>query len=145
MMENDEKFSWKWYLILVTITEIITTILTIKIGIETRDTNDLSGLGVLLVWIPNVLVIFVSSIYQIIEYKKYKAEGCNTFSKIANVVISLISVVLICIGVYCLNLAIFELIDLGFDFEMFLFVMSVPLPYLSIGIGLIFPVIKSKK
>ncbi len=141
MEETKKDFSWKNYLISVMLSEIITIIFTIKISIETRNASDFSELNALLVWIPNSIIIFILSLYYFIRYKKCKANGCNIFSKITNVIVSIISVILISIGVYCLNLCIDLLVDIGFKS---LGTMLIPFAYLLIGIELIFLVFKFK-
>ncbi len=143
MEEIQKDFSWKNYLISVMLSEIITIFFTIKIALETRNVNDLSGLGVLFVWIPNNIIISIFSLYYFIRYKRYKSDGCNIFSKIANVIVSIISVILIGIGVYVLNLIIYYLVNSGF--KTFLdIIMILPFAYLLSGIGLIFLVFKFK-
>lgn len=141
MDETKKDFSWKKYLISVILSEIITIIFTIKICIETHNT--LSGIGVLFVWIPNNIIIFILSLSYFIKYKKYKADGCNNFSKIANVIVSIISVILISIGVYLLNFIIYDLVDDGFK-ALLDIMMILPFAYLLIGIELIFLVFKFK-
>ena len=61
--------------------------------------------------------------------------------KISNVIVSIISVILISIGVYCFNGSVDLLVDVGFKA---LYTMLVPSVYLLIVIELIFLVFKFK-
>ena len=81
---NKKDFSWKWYLILVIISEIITVFLTKKLSFDyySKSSHEISeGLsyGILCwaVWILNSSIVFVSSVVEIIKYKKYRANGCK--------------------------------------------------------------------
>ena len=131
-----KEFSWKWYLVLVIIAEIITIFLTLMIWLDTHNANDLSGLAVMPIWILNSLIILISSVVEFIKYKKYKANGCNV---VANIIIAIFASIMISIGAYGLNLGF-----IGF-FEGYGSISFSTLMYLVIGIVLIFPVFKHKK
>lgn len=135
-IKND--FSWKRYLILVIMAEIITIFLTLIIWFNTHNKNDLSGIAVMPIWILNSFIIFVFSMVKFIKYKKYKSNGCNV---IVNIIIAIFSSIMISIGTYGLNL------DFIAFFEGYgsISLISNTLLYLVIGIILIFPVFKHKK
>lgn len=141
--ENKKEFSWKWYLILVIISEIIAIILTLKLSFDYYSQNSHEmheGLGhailCLAIWFLNSLIIFVSSVVEFIKYKKYRANGCNSAM---NIIIAILSSIMISIGSYCLNCS-FESIFGGYIDSFFSSFL-----YLGIGIALIFPIFKSKK
>lgn len=138
MNETKKEFSWKWYLLLVIIAEIITIFLTFLIWLDTRDANDLSGLAVMPVWLLNSLIILIASIVEFIKYKKYKANGGNV---VANGIIAVFSSIMLSIGVYGLNLSFLDFLEGYASISS----ISSTLIYLGIGIALIFPVFKHKK
>ena len=135
-IKND--FSWKRYLILVIMAEIITIFLTLMIWFNTRNKNDLSGIAVMPIWILNSFIIFAFSMVKFIKYKKYKSNGCNV---IVNIIIAIFSSIMISIGTYGLNLNLIAFFE-GYGS---ISLISNTLLYLLIGIILIFPVFKHKK
>ncbi len=138
MNETKKEFSWKWYLLLVIIAEIITIFLTFLIWLDTRDANDFSGLAVMPVWLLNSLIILSASIVEFIKYKKYKANGGNV---VANSIIAVFSSIMLSIGAYGLNLSFLDFLEGYASISS----ISSTLIYLGIGIALIFPVFKHKK
>lgn len=133
-----KEFSWKWYLVLVIIAEIITIFLTFLIWLDTRDANDFSGLAVMPVWLLNSFIILISSIVEFIKYKKYKANGGNV---VANSIIAVFSSIMLSIGAYGLNLSFRDFLEGYASISL----ISNTLIYLGIGIALIFPVFKHRK
>lgn len=133
-----KEFSWKWYLVLVIIAEIITIFLTFLIWLDTRDANDFSGLAVMPVWLLNSFIILISSIVEFIKYKKYKANGGNV---VANSIIAVFSSIMLSIGAYGLNLSFWDFLEGYASISS----ISSTLIYLGIGIALIFPAFKHKK
>ena len=138
MDETKKEFSWKWYLLLVIIAEIITIFLTFLIWLDTHDANDLSGIAVLPVWLLNSFIILISSIIEFIKYKKYKANGGNV---IANSIIAIFSSIMLSIGAYAFNGNFLSFLEGYASISS----ISSALIYLGIGIALIFPVFKHKK
>ena len=135
-IKND--FSWKRYLILVIMAEIITIFLTLMIWFNTRNKNDLSGIAVMPIWILNSFIIFVFSMVKFIKYKKYQSNGCNV---IVNIIIAIFTSIMISIGTYGLNLNFIAFFE-GYGS---ISLISNTLLYLVIGIILIFPVFKHEK
>ena len=131
--QTKKEFSWKWYLALVIIAEIITIFLTFLIWLDTRDSNNWNRLAVMPVWL---FIIFISSVVEFIKYKKYKANGCNV---VVNSIIAIFSSIMLSIGTYGLNENFLSFLD-GLYYLNF----SV-LIYLGIGIVLIFLIFKHKK
>lgn len=136
--QTKKEFSWKWYLVLVIIAEIITIFLTFLIWLDTHDANDLSGIAVLPVWLLNSFIILISSIIEFIKYKKYKANGGNV---IANSIIAIFSSIMLSIGAYAFNGNFLSFLEGYASISS----ISSALIYLGIGIALIFPVFKHKK
>lgn len=134
--QTKKEFSWKWYLALVIIAEIITIFLTFLIWLDTRDSNNWNRLAVMPVWLLNSFIIFISSVVEFIKYKKYKANGCNV---VVNSIIAIFSSIMLSIGTYGLNENFLSFLD-GLYYLNF----SV-LIYLGIGIVLIFLIFKHKK
>ena len=142
---NKKDFSWKLYLILVIISEIITVFLTKKLSFDyySKSSHEISeGLsyGILCwaVWILNSSIVFVSSVVEFIKYKKYRANGCNSAM---NVIIAILSSIMISIGLYGLNYGIESIFSGHILFNNF----SSSILYIVIGIALIFPTFISKK
>ena len=133
-----KEFSWKWYLVLVIIAEIITIFLTFLIWLDTRDPNNWNRLAVLPVWLLNSFIILISSIIEFIKYKKYKANGGNV---IANSIIAIFSSIMLSIGAYAFNGNFLSFLEGYASISS----ISSALIYLGIGIALIFPVFKHKK
>ena len=133
-----KEFSWKWYLVLVIIAEIITIFLTFLIWLDTRDPNNWNRLAVLPVWLLNSFIILISSIVQFIKYKKYKANGGKV---VTNSIIAVFSSIMLSIGAYGLNLSFLDFLEGYASISS----ISSALIYLGIGIALIFPVFKHKK
>lgn len=136
--QTKKEFSWKWYLVLVIIAEIITIFLTFLIWLDTRDPNNWNRLAVLPVWLLNSFIILISSIVEFIKYKKYKANGGNV---VANSIIAVFSSIMLSIGAYGLNLSFWDFLE---GYVSISSISSVFI-YLGIGIALIFPVVKHKK
>ena len=136
--QTKKEFSWKWYLVLVIIAEIITIFLTFLIWLDTRDPNNWNRLAVLPVWLLNSFIILISSIVEFIKYKKYKANGGNV---VANSIIAVFSSIMLSIGAYGLNLSFWDFLE---GYVSISSISSVFI-YLGIGIALIFPVFKHKK
>ena len=143
--ETKKDFSWKRYLVLVILSEIITIIFTTKICLDTRNSNDLSGLTVLPIWIVNGLIFFILSLVKIIKYKLSKNNEGKIIANVANVFVAIISSIMINIGVYFINLSIYVFIDMGIDFNLFFTEIGFVIFYLAIGIALIFPIFKLKE
>lgn len=142
---NKKDFSWKWYLILVIISEIITFLITLKLSFDYYGQNShemgssLSyGFMFLAVCFLNSLIIFVSSVVEFIKYKKYRANGCNSAM---NVIIAILSSIMISIGLYGLNYGIESI----FSGHILLNNFPSSILYIVIGIALIFPTFISKK
>ena len=133
-----KEFSWKWYLVLVIIAEIITIFLTFLIWLDTRDPNNWNRLAVLPVWLLNSFIILISSIVEFIKYKKYKANGGKV---VTNSIIAVFSSIMLSIGAYGLNLSFLDFLE---GYASISSISSVFI-YLGIGIALIFPVFKHKK
>ena len=136
--QTKKEFSWKWYLVLVIIAEIITIFLTFLIWLDTRDPNNWNRLAVLPVWLLNSFIILISSIVEFIKYKKYKANGGNV---VLNSIIAIFSSIMLSIGTYGLNLSFWDVLE---GYVSISSISSVFI-YLGIGIALIFPVVKHKK
>ncbi len=136
--QTKKEFSWKWYLVLVIIAEIITIFLTFLIWLDTRDPNNWNRLAVLPVWLLNSFIILISSIVQFIKYKKYKANGGKV---VTNSIIAVFSSIMLSIGAYGLNLSFLDFLEGYASISS----ISSALIYLGIGIALIFPVFKHKK
>ena len=136
--QTKKEFSWKWYLVLVIIAEIITIFLTFLIWLDTRDPNNWNRLAVLPVWLLNSFIILISSIVQFIKYKKYKANGGKV---VTNSIIAVFSSIMLSIGAYGLNLSFLDFLE---GYASISSISSVFI-YLGIGIALIFPVFKHKK
>ncbi len=133
-----KEFSWKWYLVLVIIAEIITIFITFIIYLNTHNANDLSGIAVMPIWLLNSSIIFISSIVEFIKYKRYKSNECNV---VANIIIAIFSSIMLSIGTYGFNLSFWNFLEgYGFITSSLSFLM-----YLGIGIALIFPVFNHKK
>ena len=133
-----KEFSWKWYLVLVIIAEIITIFLTFLIWLDTRDPNNWNRLAVLPVWLLNSFIILISSIVEFIKYKKYKANGGKV---VTNSIIAVFSSIMLSIGAYGLNLSFLDFLEGYAPISL----ISNVFIYLGIGIALIFPVFKHKK
>ena len=136
--QTKKEFSWKWYLVLVIIAEIITIFLTFLIWLDTRDPNNWNRLAVLPVWLLNSFIILISSIVEFIKYKKYKANGGKV---VTNSIIAVFSSIMLSIGAYGLNLSFLDFLEGYASISS----ISSALIYLGIGIALIFPVFKHKK
>ena len=136
--QTKKEFSWKWYLVLVIIAEIITIFLTFLIWLDTRDPNNWNRLAVLPVWLLNSFIILISSIVEFIKYKKYKANGGKV---VTNSIIAVFSSIMLSIGAYGLNLSFLDFLE---GYASISSISSVFI-YLGIGIALIFPVFKHKK
>lgn len=136
--QTKKEFSWKWYLVLVIIAEIITIFLTFLIWLDTRDPNNWNRLAVLPVWLLNSFIILISSIVEFIKYKKYKANGGKV---VTNSIIAVFSSIMLSIGAYGLNLSFLDFLEGYASISL----ISNVFIYLGIGIALIFPVFKHKK
>lgn len=140
---NKKDFSWKWYLKLVIISEIITFLIILKLSFDYYGQNahemgsSLSyAFMFLAVCFLNSLIIFVSSVVEFIRYKKYKAKGCNSAM---NVIISILSSIMISIGIFYFNNS-FEAV-----FDGYINSFSGSVLCIVIGIALIFPPFRAKK
>lgn len=142
---NKKDFSWKWYLILVIISEIITVFFTKKLSFYyySKSSHEMSeglsyGIMCWAVWVLNSSIVFVSSVVEFIKYKKYRANG---FNSAMNVIISILSSIMISIGLYGLNYGIKSI----FSRHILLNNFFSSILYIVTGIALNFPIFISKK
>lgn len=140
---NKKDFSWKWYLVLVIVSEIVTFIVTLKLSFDYK--KDIRhemhiaisyGIMILMICFINGLIVFISSLIEIIKYKKYMANGNNNF---INIIVGILSSIMLSLGISNLNYNLHYWVE-GYG----KIVDTTTLFLLGTGTVLIFSVFKSK-